>query len=70
MNNVVKENPYKAIYKGYYYAVIPENMAIPKAIFLLEVEATKYSGDEWPIRCLPLPESLFLQALHQCSYLP
>jgi hypothetical protein len=37
-------------------------MAIPKAIFLSEEEAEKYSGGKWPIRRLAIPSSLFLQA--------
>jgi len=55
-------NPHKAIYDGYYFVVIPPNMAIPKAIFLSEEEAEKYSGGKWPIRRLAIPSSLFLQA--------
>ena len=67
---ILQKNPHKAIYQGFYYVVIPVHMVVPKAMFLSEDEAIKYSDDKQIIRCLPLPASLFLQVPNQYFDLP
>jgi|GEM_PF-2266410 len=63
--NIPNKNPHKAIYEGFYYAVIPENMAIPKAMFLSEDDAVRYANGVSVVKC-SLSFSLILQALSRC----